>query len=97
MRPRAKRTELEEAVSHIVIDAVIEHNPGLRDAIRDLLNKGVTPADLKRKYGHASRRGKRYDDKATSVALTVDWLIDEWEREKGMIKPTESIDHVQYE
>lgn len=82
---RAKRSPLEALVSEVVIKATIEHTPGLRDSIREALDKGATPSEVKRRYG--ARRGR-----TNMTALTVDWIVDEWEREKGIRKPDESID-----
>jgi hypothetical protein len=94
---RRRRSELEAAVSKCVIDSVIETNPKLRDVIRDVLDKGATPAEVKRRFGLASQRRRRYDHDAYNTALTVDWIVDEWERDKGLVKPDESIDAIHYD
>lgn len=80
-RPRARRTDLEAALADCVIEAVKETNPELRDAIRAALDKGASPAYIIQRWG--KRR--------TSIA----WIVDEWQREKGLVKPDESIDRVQ--
>jgi hypothetical protein len=96
MRPRAHRTELEAAVAKCVIDAVKETNPGLRDTIRAALDRGaVKPADIRKRYGMPAARGRHYSQTAQNMALTIEWLVDEWERDKGLLTPNESIDRVQ--
>lgn len=97
MNRRKHRTELESALAKCVIDSVIEHNPGLRNAIRDALDNGATPAEMKRRFGLASQRKKPYVESAYNTALTVDWIVDEYEREHGLIKDDESIDEIDYE
>jgi hypothetical protein len=92
---RAKRTELEAAVAKCVIDAVVETNPRLRDTIRAALDRGIVkPADIRKRYGMPSARGRFYET-SYNMALTVEWIVDEWERERGLVKPDESIDNVQ--
>lgn len=93
-RIRGRRSELEAAVSKCVIDSVIETNPRLRNVIRDALDKGAKPAEMKRRFGLQSQRRQHYDQNAHSTALTVDWIVDEWERDQGLVKPDESIDTI---
>jgi len=87
---RRHRTDLEKLVADTVIKACIEHTPGLRDSIRELLAKGATPAQVSRKWG---ARSPLYRTQPTT-ALTVDWIVDEWEREQGRVKADESIDTI---
>ena len=87
---RRRRTELEELVSSTVIQANKDLSPKLRDAIRDLLDKGATPAHVRRTLGNDSPLYRR----APMTALSVEFLVDEWERERGVVKPDESIEHV---
>lgn len=95
---RAERTEVEEMVAKVVIDAVIAEQPELRNAIRAALDKGARPADLHRDFDAMHRRARKsrpYDEKRANVAMTCIWLVDEWERERGLVKPDESIDRVE--
>jgi hypothetical protein len=85
---RAKRSDLEKLVSECVIKAVLEVSPHLRRVIRDALDKGAKPADLRKRLGCWRKR-------PTTTAMTCDWLIDEWERDKGLVKPQESIDPIE--
>lgn len=82
---RAKRSELESLVSQTVIESVIKTSPGLRDSIRAALDKGATPRDLRSRFGSSRKR-------KSMTHLAADWLIDEWERERGLVKADESID-----
>lgn len=68
--------ELKDACRKVMIDSVKEVSPGLRDAIRDALEKGAKPAELRRRYGLTRKR-------INLTACAVEWIIDEWEREHG--------------
>lgn len=95
MRPRARRSELEIAIAKCVIDAVMETSPGLRDSIRDALDNGAAPSAIRKRFGMPTQRGRRYNQTAYNMALTVEWLVDEWERDKGLVAADESIDRLQ--
>lgn len=87
---RRRRTELEKFVADVVVKACIEHRPGLRKSIRELLDKGATPSQVRQKYGIRSRLYRTQP--ATSI--TIEWVVDEWEREQGRVKADESIDQI---
>jgi hypothetical protein len=79
-------------VADVTIKAVIEHTPGLRESIRDLLDGGkVPPAEVLRRYGSRSALYRRHP----MTALTIEWIVDEWQRDRGLVKPDESIDRVE--
>lgn len=52
---RAKRTDLENQVPK----SVMETNPGLRNSIREALDKGATPKQIRAKWGVRSPLGRR--------------------------------------
>jgi hypothetical protein len=58
--------------------------PALRTAIREALDKGTPATDLRNRFGIA--RSKR------TICCVIEFLIDEWERDKGIVKEDESID-----
>lgn len=87
---RRNRTALERAVSEASIKAVILHSPGLRNSIRDALDKGAKPFDILRLHGSRSPAYRSHP----STALAVDWIVDEWQRDNGQLGPDESIDEV---
>jgi hypothetical protein len=88
---RQHRSDLEKAVAEATIKAVIETSPGLRDSIRAALDKGAKPAEVIRRYGSRSPTYRQHP----TTALSVDWIVDEWQREQGQIKPDESIDRME--
>jgi hypothetical protein len=88
---RAKRTDLEKLVADVVIKANIDLTPGLRDSIRAALDKGATPAQIRRKWGARSPYYRQHP----TTALSVEFIVDEWERERGRVKADESIDRVE--
>jgi hypothetical protein len=59
----------------------------LRDAIRHALDSGVEADQVRRFFGR-TRSGRGLN------ALIVEWLIDEWQRDTGVIGLDESIDSV---
>lgn len=91
MPRRHHRSDLEKAVAEASIRAVIATSPGLRDSIRAALDKGAKPAEVVRRYGSRSPVYRTNP----STALSVDWIVDEWERDTGRVGADESIDRVE--
>ena len=64
-------------VAKVVVEAVLEHQPELRTAIRSALDKGARPADLHRDFDAMHRRARNsrpYDERRDNVAMTCIWL-----------------------
>ncbi len=74
---RAKRTELEKLVAEVSLEATKKFIPGLRDSIREALDKGATPTQIRRRWGARSAYYRQHP----STALSVEWIVDEWERD----------------
>jgi len=85
---RQRRTDLEKLVSETMAKINAEHSPGLRQSIRDALDKGASPSAIILKWGSRSPLYHHHP----STALSVDWIVDEWQRERGHISQSESIE-----
>ena len=85
---RRQRSELEAALSDTIVTTAKEKTPGLYEAVRHALDKGALPKDVRRRFGLAPARNNM-------TALSVEWIVDEWEREHGLVKPEESIDDIE--
>lgn len=90
-KPRRRRSELEELVAKVALNSVKELTPGLRDAVRAALDNGATPAEIRRRYGYKSCPS----GPGSTTAMSVEWIVDEWERDNGLVKPDESIDSIE--
>lgn len=60
-------------------------HPALHDLVCSALNAGRHPDEIRRRFGSSKgRQGITY--------LMVDWIVDQWEREQGLVQADESID-----
>ena len=80
----SKRSSLEALVSEVVIKATIEHTPGLRD-------RSAKHSTRERSRARSSGDTERDAGRTNMTALTVDWIVDEYEREHGLVKDKEKI------
>jgi hypothetical protein len=82
---RAKRSSVEKLVAEAMCKSAPQR---LRDALRLLLDSGMPAEEVRVRY-HAS-----YRPGCVMTSLLVMWLVDEWERDKGIIGEEDSIDLV---
>ena len=76
------RSPLEILVAEVVCRNASQE---LRQALRDAMDAGATPDQIRRRFGCPPQS-------LSPTALVVDWLVDEWERDHGLVRPDQSID-----
>lgn len=66
--------DLDALMGGTLCDIAREQNPKLYAVIREALNKGATPKELRKRFVGRQK---------TITASMVEYIIDEWEKEQG--------------